>query len=412
VWPTPRFDYVRLEEEEGDVERTREVYERAIAQVPPVQEKRFWARYMYLWVNYALFEELAAKDVDKARQVYSALLAAIPHEAFTFAKAFTLFAHFEVRQMDLSAARKIMGHGIGRCGRLGKEKAFKDYIHLERQLGEVDRCRILYGKYLEALPTNCGAWSKFADLEVTLGEEERARAVFELAIAQPALDMPEFLWKQYIDFETQLAKEGDGQAPGRVRELYERLLDRTKHVKVWVAFASYEASVELGGGGMQDARSLFRKAYDELKAQGLKDERVVLLEAWRDLEKGLPRAQQQVGEVAKLMPTKVKKRRLVQAEGEGDQAEGGWEEYYDYHFPDDEDKPMNLKILEMARMWKKTGDAGAPAAITAPAAPLAAGADADAGTDSPAAGEEGTEEDEGPSTKKQRVDEESDLEGL
>ena len=43
VWPTPRFDYVRLEEEEGDVERTREVYERAIAQVStggPVESRR------------------------------------------------------------------------------------------------------------------------------------------------------------------------------------------------------------------------------------------------------------------------------------------------------------------------------------------------------------------------------------
>lgn len=37
-----------------------QVYERAIANVPPAAEKRYWQRYIYLWVKYALFEELDA----------------------------------------------------------------------------------------------------------------------------------------------------------------------------------------------------------------------------------------------------------------------------------------------------------------------------------------------------------------
>lgn len=55
------FDYVRLCESEGDIDKTREVYERAIANVPPVAEKRLWRRYIYLWIYYAVFEELDAK---------------------------------------------------------------------------------------------------------------------------------------------------------------------------------------------------------------------------------------------------------------------------------------------------------------------------------------------------------------
>lgn len=43
------------------MDRVREVYERAIAQVPPAQEKRLWRRYIYLWIKYALFEELETK---------------------------------------------------------------------------------------------------------------------------------------------------------------------------------------------------------------------------------------------------------------------------------------------------------------------------------------------------------------
>lgn len=45
---------------------------------------------------------------------------------------------------------------------------------------------------------------KFSDLEKSLAEYDRARYLFELAIEQPVLDMPELLWKTYIDFEAEL----------------------------------------------------------------------------------------------------------------------------------------------------------------------------------------------------------------
>lgn len=34
-------------------------------------------------------------------------------------------------------------------------------------------------------------WIKYAELETLLGDEERARAVLQLAVQQSALDMPE-----------------------------------------------------------------------------------------------------------------------------------------------------------------------------------------------------------------------------
>ena len=46
----------------------------------------------------------------------------------------------------------------------------------------------------------------------------------------------------YIDFEI-----GEGERQ-RTRLLYERLLDRTKHVKVWLSFARFEASALPGAG--------------------------------------------------------------------------------------------------------------------------------------------------------------------
>jgi crooked neck len=263
VW----FDYIRLEESEKDADKIREVYERAIANVPPVAEKRFWRRYVYLWINYALYEELEADDAERTRMIFRECLNVIPHAEFTFSKIWLYAAQFEVRQMDLEAARKLLGNAIGRCP---KEKLFKGYIELELQLGNVDRCRMLYSKYLEHMPHNCYAWSKYAELEAMVGESERCRAIYELAISQPVLDMPEVLWKAYIDSEiAQDEKE-------RTRELFERLLERTKHVKVWISFANFEEQ----HGDAENGRAIYDRAYRHVKSEQLQEERVLLLETW------------------------------------------------------------------------------------------------------------------------------------
>jgi len=72
----------------------------------------------------------------------------------------------------------------------------------------------------------CCYFFQFAEMEAILGDTDRARAILELAIGQPRLEMPEVLWKAYIDFEL------EQEEFGRTRNLYQRLLQRTKHVKV------------------------------------------------------------------------------------------------------------------------------------------------------------------------------------
>ena len=54
---------------------------------------------------------------------------------------------------------------------------------------------------MEYNPENCATWMKFAELEGALGDVEQPRAIYELAISQPSLEMPEIVWKAYIDFE-------------------------------------------------------------------------------------------------------------------------------------------------------------------------------------------------------------------
>lgn len=348
------FDYTHLEETSGDADRVRDVYERAVAQVPPAQEKRFWRRYIYLWINYALWEELEAKDIERARQVYKVCLDLIPHKKFTFAKVWLLKAHFEVRQGELTTARKTLGQAIGMCP---KDKLFRGYVELELKLFEFVRCRTLYEKHIEWNATNAQTWIKFAELERGLDDLDRTRAIFELATSQQSLDMPELLWKAYIDFEEQ---EGEFE---RARELYERLLEKTDHVKVWISYAHFELNAsdeeeeeeEVGEDEERPiseeaktrARKIFERAHKGMRDKDLKEETVTLLNAWLGFEK-THGTDEDVDKVQKQMPRRVKRRRRLE--------DDSFEEYVDYVFPADDQQSKGLSnLLAMAQKWKQPG---------------------------------------------------------
>jgi crooked neck len=357
VW----FEYARLEEgallevrdiggsmdggedEQKAVERVRELYERAVAQVPPGAEKRHWRRYIYLWLNYALFEEIETKvgtcvflplpirltrqqDFQRARQIYQTALSLVPHKQFTFAKLWLQSAQFEVRRLDLPAARKLLGAAIGMCP---KEKLFKGYIQFEFDVSDSPtrkfitshifqyssansnasaRCTKSTSRYVPPLsfpaplfelltlrapihkydPSNSAAWIQYAELEAQLADYARARAIYELGVNQSPLSMPEILWRAYIRFEV---NEGERD---KVRSLYERLLKQSSHVKVWISYAKFEAGPirvrrevreedededeevestwKMVPGQIERAREVFEQGYKDLKSQGLKTE--------------------------------------------------------------------------------------------------------------------------------------------
>jgi len=258
--------------------------------------------------------------------------------------------------LDVAAARKILGTAIGMCP---KESLFKAYVQLElevrhgcllshwfkysslMQLREFDRARQLYEKYIEFDPTNAAAWIKFSELETTLQDVERTRAIFELAVSQPQLSMPELLWKAYIDFEF---NEGNRD---RTRALYDRLVNRSGHYKAWIAYALFEAAeipapreereeaededeVPNVPGDLEMARKVFERAYQDLKNRGLKEEvrrvslllmcderltvviqRVRVLEAWKEFEQERG-TRDKVAAVQTRMPVVSKRRRKAE----------------------------------------------------------------------------------------------------
>ncbi|THV04777.1 protein prenylyltransferase [Dendrothele bispora CBS 962.96] len=353
-----RDDGATVEEEEASIGRIREVYERAVAQVPPGNEKRHWRRYIFLWLDYALFEEIETKDYDRARQIYQTAVSIIPHKVFTFAKLWLLFAKFEVRRLELGSARKVLGTAIGMCP---KEKLFKGYIELEVELREFDRARKLYEKYIEFDSANASAWIKFAELESQLQDFARARAIFELGISQSPLSMPELLWKAYIDFEVE---EGEREA---ARALYDRLVQLSGHVKVWISYALFEAEAmplpraerdeedeeededeeqKMVPGDPDRARAVFDRAYNDLKSKGMKSERVALLEVWKTFEENQGNGEG-MKKVQSMMPVVSKKHHV-------DPETCLTVEDYELVFADDEreSNPSTFMFMKMAHAWK------------------------------------------------------------
>lgn len=99
--------------------------------------------------------------------------------------------------------------------------------------------------------------------------------------------MPEILWKAFVDFEI---AEGERD---RARQLYERLIQLSGHVKVWIAYALFEGEaipiprdereeeegddeddteVKMTPGDPVKAREVFQRAYNDLKSNKLIDE--------------------------------------------------------------------------------------------------------------------------------------------
>lgn len=396
------FDLTRLEENYGTIESTREAYEKAITNIPPIAEKKYWRRYIFLWINYAVYEEYNAKNNDRTREIFKKMIEIIPHKKFTFSKIWILYAHFYIRQKNLDQARKIFGMSIAVCPR---EKIFKAYIELELQLGNVDKCRAIYEKFIQTNPDNYSAWVKYAELEKSLEEYDRCVAILQTAISQP-LDMPEMVWKTYINVEISYKKFNN------VRKLYEVLLEKTRHIKVWLSFAKFEQDLL----EFENSRDIFERAYNYFKESKMKEERLMILENWvKTEENNLEKFQsgnlvalnineeneeddeekekntgsildqlaveekiasfdfelncQKTIEVLKNLnkrkPDKIKKRRkiannftkessvayndMVIEENDDD----GWEEYYEYIFPDDEETKKNFKILGHALKWHK-----------------------------------------------------------
>ena len=97
---------------------------------------------------------------------------------------------------------------------------------------------------------------------------------------------------------------------GKVRDLYKRLLQKSKHVKVWISYAKFE---EENARDAARARAVYDEGYAYLKEKEpeLKEERLLILENWLKLEQSEIGSNEQLEMVQAKLPKRVKKRRRV-----------------------------------------------------------------------------------------------------
>lgn len=81
---------------------------------------------------------------------------------------------------------------------------------------------------------------------------------------------------------------------------------------MWISYAKFELSID-GADRLQKCRQIFEEANKSMRSCEEKEERLMLLESWRDFEKEFG-SSVTMDRVQKLLPEKVKKRRKLTAE--------------------------------------------------------------------------------------------------
>lgn len=353
----------------------RKVFQDATSTPPEDKYKSVkWKRYIYLWIRYALWEEFDQKNIDFSREALSQVLKVVPHKQFTSAKLWIHLAEFELRNSDtaLVSARKALGRALGLAPK-PKKKLFLYYISLEKKLGEPERVRKIYEKWLELtlLDTSEGKSLKvlldYIAFENELQESHRCVSLFRsgLALAEnealaPKFAPVEYLWFAFINYYKEEMQYEEA------RDVYKELLAKADDVRVWVSYALFESSiltedqlVEFDESEEQDfefgitethrenTRAVFRQV--ETNFKGSNEDRVAILEAWKSYEQ-VNGSSETLKEVQDKLPTIVKRRKLV---------DGVEEEYVEFIFEKDEEKkpavvPGLSKFLQNAKKWAQS----------------------------------------------------------
>ncbi|KAI3903104.1 hypothetical protein MKW92_005711, partial [Papaver armeniacum] len=166
------FDYIRLEENAGRKNRIREIYERAIANVPPAKRSRCWQSGIYTcgMINYALYEELDVEDMDRKREIYRYIcsfmfgcLKLIPPKKFSFAK-YVLWLHNSRYSYTAKKSLPTTHCYLYLFSMRFEQDPIQAYINFEISEREYANTTVLYEKLLIST-THYKVWERYAKFE-------------------------------------------------------------------------------------------------------------------------------------------------------------------------------------------------------------------------------------------------------
>lgn len=345
-------------------EELRQVYRQATSTYPQDSEKLTkWRRYVFLWIRFALWEEFKQRQVENAREVWRQVLAVVPHERFTFAKLWVMVCEFEMRNASLQAARKVLGRAIGLTSGKPKAKVFRFYIELETKLGQLDRARRLYEKWVEVSLESSESVSvleEYVRFEEDLGEIDRCVALYDAAMnasTDPETPVVAFhplttLLASFVEFLR------DHFHYDHARSVFRQVLSAADSPHTWIEFALFELTIlnseqlavveqgvdemhfSVGNPQKENTRRVFNEAYRHYRDGNDGEKAMVVLDAWKNYE-GDHGDSAQLQAVEKKVPTKVVRRRTV---------DGEEHMYHEYVFP--KEAPNLSKFLASAKKWQ------------------------------------------------------------
>ncbi|ODV96901.1 hypothetical protein PACTADRAFT_1486 [Pachysolen tannophilus NRRL Y-2460] len=332
------------------------------------KEKKYWKRYLLLWLRYLYYLELDSKKIEKTREMYDKLLKEIiPNKYFTSGKIWMNYSNFEIRQGNLIKARKLYGYCMGKFP--NKKFFYKKYIDLELNLKQFDNVRKIYEKFLIIHNDDLTIWFNYINFEIELEEYLRAEKLIEILLLNPSTMSEKFkIYKFYLNFLIH-----DLYDFKRTRKVYQNLLQESDYnVNIYIAYALNELSIptdeqlqkfqenaddegmeiEITDVHLNNVRNLFEKGSLHYKQD--KEKRITLLEAYKNFEKSYG-DQNSYDKVKSRLPLVVK-RKTVNEEGEQ-------KEVIDYIFEDDNENKkdnndkngdagiINNEFLANARKW-------------------------------------------------------------
>nr|XP_010927962.1 pre-mRNA-splicing factor clf1-like [Elaeis guineensis] len=217
--------YIDFEISGGEYERIRQLYKRLLDQT----------KYLKVWISNARFEASASIEDEE-------------------------YAELKRSLNEIERAQAIFELAIAQLTLDMSELLWKAYIDFEISEGEYERIRQLHERLLDRIKY-LKVWISYVRFKASIGIEDE-----EVGGEAPdtALLYEKLLWKVYIDFEI------SGGEYERIKQLYERQLDRTKHLKVWISYARFETSAgikdeEVGGEALDTVLLHEKRLLSEIK---------------------------------------------------------------------------------------------------------------------------------------------------
>jgi crooked neck len=176
AWQT----YVNFEMRYNEKDRARSIYQRMVSVHPTVDA----------WLKYAKYEEKYG-IVDSTREVYEAAVDRL-EEHVVDEELFLAFARFETRSKEVERARAIYKYALDCIPKAQASTLYSAFVQFEKQHGDrkgvedviIAKRRFKYEGDIKADSLNYDVWFDYIRLEEAEGEVDRARELFERAIAQ------------------------------------------------------------------------------------------------------------------------------------------------------------------------------------------------------------------------------------